>query len=570
MAFRLSGEHDGSPIRLLLHEGRSVLGTAADAELRVRAPTISRHHAEFEVGPSLLRVRDLESSNGTRVDGRHASTATEVKAGQRIGFGEVEFVVEQVEDGDEEIGVEFPTRPTTETKAGRAAETLAPVTLDRLAFEQIPRLLEIIRNGTTRNEFARGLGESLWQALPLSRLSLIDDHSEGILFDAGNAAPDDATGKAGRLRIAFGFQSSIDPNHERRLIELAGALLALVEDEDAGPIAGRSDDIDLPSPSPLDPDVLQIYRRASRAARSGIAVLIRGESGTGKELLARFLHGRGGDPERPFVAVNCAALASDLLEAELFGIEKGVATGVDARPGCFELAHGGTLFLDEIGDMAESTQAKILRVIQEGEVTRVGGSKRIEARPRIVSATNRNLDDMIADGSFRLDLLHRVAGWEVTLPPLRERPADLANLAMHFLGRYCAEQNVSIRGISRRALDLMGDYHWPGNVRELQQEMHRVSVFLADGDVLSSDDLAPAIREAGRTTSAAGTLEDRLAGFERMLIKQALARSDGNVSRAAETLGVARSTLYRRMASTGLQGAESADRGEMEKGPDGS
>jgi len=569
MAFRLSGEHDGIPIRLLLPEGRHVLGTAPDVALRIRAPTISRHHAEIEVGPTALRIRDLESSNGTRVDGHHADAAIDVVPGQRIGFGEVEFIVEQVEIGDEEIGAEMPSRYDTAPGRERAAETLASVTLDRLAFEQIPRLLGAIRNGTTRAEFARRLGESLWQALPLSRLTLADDRNGGILFDAGSTAQDDIAGLASGLRIAFRFRESIDPRHERQLIALSGALLALVDDDDRGPGGSSSDDSDLPDPPPLDPDVLQIYRRAARAARSGIAVLIRGESGTGKELLASFLHDRSGDMERPFIAVNCAALASDLLEAELFGIEKGVATGVDARAGCFELAHGGTLFLDEIGDMAKSTQAKILRVIQEGEVTRVGGSRRIQARPRLVSATNRDLDAMIADGAFRLDLLHRIAGWEVTLPPLRERPADLANLALHFLARYCAEQNVAVRGISRRALDLMADYQWPGNVRELQQEMHRVSVFLAGGDMLSGDDLAPAIRDAGRRKTAAETLEDRLARFERMLIKQTLARYDGNVSRAAESLGIARSTMYRRMGLLGLHGAEAAD-GSAEPQPTGS
>lgn len=558
MAFRLNGDQDGARQRLLLHEGRYVLGAAPDADLRLPAPTISRHHAEIEVGPTRLWVRDLESSNGTRVDGHRARGVVEVAPGQHIGFGELAFIVERVEDGDEEIGAKMSVQDEVEPDPERATETLAPVTLERLAFEQIPRLLQAIRQGTTRTEFARRLGEALWQSLPLSRLTLTDERSEGFLFDAGKAAQGDLTGSAGGLRIVFRFGSTVDPRHERRLIALSDALLAMVEEQHDGPDDGNSENADLPDPPPLDPDVLHIYRRAARAARSGIAVLLRGESGTGKELLARFLHDRGGEPERPFVAVNCAALASDLLEAELFGIEKGAATGVDARPGCFELAHGGTLFLDEVGDMAEATQARILRVIQEGEVTRVGGSRRIPARARLVSATNRNLDSMIAEGTFRLDLLYRIAGWEVTLPPLRERPADLTNLALHFLARYCAEQNVKVRGISRRALELMSNYHWPGNVRELQQEMHRVSVFLADGDVLSGDDLAPSIREAGRNSTSCETLEDHLARFERKLFKQSLMRHAGNVSRAAESLGIARSTMYRRMAQIGLHAPDHA------------
>ena len=548
MTLRLSGQHDSEPIRLLLPEGRIVLGSSPDAGLVLPLPTISRNHAELDVTPEILFVRDLQSSNGTRIDGKRVEDRAEARPGQTIQFGEVRLTVEAVTGGDDRIGAALPgNRPDTESDPGA---TLPPVTLNLLAFEQLPRLLNTLRKGSSRIEFTRRLGQALWESLPLARLRMVDQRgSEAVLFDAvAEACEPEVSGEAFGVSVEFAFSQPVGPAQEASLLALIKSLLGQVDDSPTRSDADPEPGAPLPDPPPLDPDVQTVYKRAQRAARSDISVLIRGESGTGKELLARFIHACKADADQPFVAINCAALTSDLLEAELFGIEKGVATGVDARAGCFELAHGGSLFLDEIGDMPKNTQAKILRVIQEGEVVRVGGSKRIPARPRLISATNRDLDRMLANETFRLDLLHRIAGWEVTLPPLRERPADLPNLALHFLGRYCAEQGVSVRGISQRALALLRDYHWPGNIRELQQEMHRVSVFLGQGDVLSSEDLGPAIRQARSGPVSSTSLDDRLAQHERTILKHALATHDGNVSQAAESLGIARSTLYRRMS----------------------
>ncbi len=550
MAIRLHGEHDGRPIRLLIGAGRCVIGAGEEADLRVRAPTISRRHASIEMIDGALVVADLDSSNGTRIDGRSIRGETRARPGQILQLGDVRLAIESVDDADAELAAKLPSTSRATSGAG---STLAPLTLDRFAFDHLPRLLDRIATGVSRAEFVRRVGEAVWDALPLSALTLTGDR-DGVLFDAGGPVPDgSASERFDDLHLEFAFERATDPAHERRLAELIGSLVALVPTDPRQPTRIPIEGDALPDPPPLDPDVQRIYRRAARAARSDISVLIRGESGTGKELLARFLHARSPASDGPFVAVNCAAMSSDLLEAELFGIEKGVATGVDARAGCFERAHGGTLFLDEIGDMPPDTQAKILRVVQEGEVTRVGGSQGIAARPRLVSATNRNLEAMLADDRFRVDLLHRIAGWEVVLPPLRERPADLANLALHFLGRYCADHGVSVRGISRRALEALRHYDWPGNVRELQQEMHRLAVFLGEGDVLAEDDLAPAIRGAPRERNDGETLDNRMARHERRVLKQTLVEHDGNVSRAAEALGIARSTMYRRMTQLGLQ-----------------
>ena len=302
----------------------------------------------------------------------------------------------------------------------------------------------------------------------------------------------------------------------------------------------------------MDARLKEIYRQAGVVGTGSINVLVEGESGTGKELLARYLHASGGNA-RPWVALNCASLPRDLLEAELFGIEKGVATGVEARAGRFEQAHGGTLFLDEIGDMAPDSQAKILRVLQEHEVYRLGGSRPRKADVAIVAATNQSLEAMVEAGTFRLDLFHRLADWTVTLPPLRERGADIANLAACFLQGACERRNIRFGGISKAALETLQSYAWPGNVRELEREMQRVSLFINDGEMLQSDLLQPRIRNTHGTRSSAGTLEERLREHEKHVIADALLSHNGDVGAAAKTLGIGRSTLYRRISDLGIE-----------------
>jgi transcriptional regulator with AAA-type ATPase domain len=555
MSYRLVGEYNGTPLRLLIPAGEALLGSAPECDLHLACPTVSRQHGKLLLDQGVLMVEDLGSSNGSRHNDQPIRTPTVIAAGDQLQFGDVRLTVESVADGDDQIGAAI-LNDAVDKPAAAAGTTIAPVALDRLAFEQLPGLLRRATAGLSRQELARAIGEAFWRALPLAWIQLSDTGAgEPVLFECGDADQHQAHETTiDQIRLAVAFNTPSIANHHQRLFDLASALLGLADDPPDQPAVIVGDLAGMPEPAPLDPDVRHIYRRAARVGSARINVLIRGESGTGKELMARFIHAQA-DPESPFVAINCAALASDLRESELFGIEKGVATGVEARPGCFELAHGGTLFLDEIGDMASETQARILRVLQEGEVTRVGGTKVRPAQPRIISATNLDMDQLIGEGKFRLDLLHRIAGWEVVLPPLRERPTDIPNLALYFLARFCRDRGISVRGISRRALDAMRDYHWPGNIRELQQEMHRVSVFLTDNDLLSSNDLSGPIRDQAQTPSPR-TLEARLASAERTILKQTLAEANGNISQAADTLGVARSTLYRRMAQLGLHGPD--------------
>ncbi len=267
-------------------------------------------------------------------------------------------------------------------------------------------------------------------------------------------------------------------------------------------------------------------------------------------MLARYLHASSERAGGAFVALNCAALPRDLLESELFGIERGVATGVESRPGKFEMAGGGTLFLDEIGDMALETQARILRVLQEGEVYRLGGQEPRSADVRVIAASHRDLEAMQLEGSFRSDLYHRIADWTVRLPRLAERRADIPNLAAYFLAREVQRRGLEVAGISRGAMDLLEGYDWPGNIRQLEREMARAALFLESGELLESSHLQEAIRETARP---AASLKERLEHVERQEIRQALTHHEGSVSAAAKELQIGLSTLYRRMRELGVE-----------------
>jgi transcriptional regulator with GAF, ATPase, and Fis domain len=289
------------------------------------------------------------------------------------------------------------------------------------------------------------------------------------------------------------------------------------------------------------PRMRRVVELVERIAPRGVNVLVRGESGTGKELIAKLLHhlsGRSG----ALVAINCGALPESLLESELFGIEGGVATGVSARRGKFELADGGTLFLDEIGDMAPALQVKLLRALQEREIVRLGGEKAIPVDVRIVAATHRGLEALVAEGRFREDLYYRLKGVELELPPLRERREEIPLLARHFLERFCSREKIPMPQISRDALALLLEYDFPGNVRELQNLLDG-AVSIADGPI-----------EAGLLRSLMGVQQSKgggpealdLESVERRHIERVLRLAQGNKSAAAKLLGLDRRTLLRK------------------------
>lgn len=361
----------------------------------------------------------------------------------------------------------------------------------------------------------------------------------------------------------------------RRLMNIPVALpVGDIKPENGDQFVGRS------------PQMLEVFKSIGRVAAQNVNVLIRGESGTGKELVARAIYQHSPRSNECFMAVNCAALTETLLESELFGYEKGAFTGADKqRIGKFEQCNGGTLFLDEVGDMSQLTQGKVLRLLQEQKFERVGGNKTIETDVRIIAATNRNLEEMVKDGSFREDLFYRLNGMTISLPPLRERGKDIALLVEHYLNAACYEMGrTETEGVSSEALDLMMQYRWPGNVRELQSVIRQsllnstspiiIPSFLpgellgetaADVTIVSSAD--PEISETGDTlplsdlrlfvderlvANSTDLYSETLETMERYLLTRILNETGGNQTRAAEILGITRGKIRDRIAQFGI------------------
>lgn len=300
--------------------------------------------------------------------------------------------------------------------------------------------------------------------------------------------------------------------------------------------------------------MVEVYKTVARAAPTKSTVLILGESGTGKELIARAIHQHSPRAARPFVAVDCGSLTETLLESELFGHIRGSFTGaVNDRKGVFEEAAGGTCFLDEIGDISANMQAKLLRVLQEYEVRRVGAQQWIKVDVRVVAATNKNLEELVRKGRFRKDLYYRLKVVSIYLPPIRERKDDIPSLALYFLKRYSQESGKTMTGITDDAMDRLLTYSWPGNIRELENAIER-AVVLSNQSVLTADDLPVEVRENRLARPADGRPEDGKGFFsdaptleevKRRYVVHVLGLTRGNISKAAEILDIDRRSLYR-------------------------
>ena len=347
------------------------------------------------------------------------------------------------------------------------------------------------------------------------------------------------------------------------------------DEEDAQP----SDGLPLVGRSPA---MQEVYRTIARVISNDLTILVLGESGTGKELVAEAIHSLGRRRDKPFVAINMAAIPRELIEAELFGYEKGAFTGANSRAaGKFEQAHGGTLFLDEIGDMPMEAQTRLLRVLQSGEVTTVGGSTPVKVNVRIIAATNKDLPELIAENRFRADLYYRLNVVPIPLPALRQRRDDIPLLARHFLER-AASEGLPRKTLAEDAALLLGSYHWPGNVRELQNLMQRLAVLTRENSITAdllrqnlpadagsdsasaanADEIGTAVREWARAQLGVGHLfprhqlhDDLLAIVEPVLLRETLLSVDGNQIRAAAILGINRNTLRKKLTDYGLDPA---------------
>ena len=362
----------------------------------------------------------------------------------------------------------------------------------------------------------------------------VDSKEDGLF------TPDDL-----RFLEAFADHAALALANARRRVELVEDTERL--QQEAAGRAGRGNLIG------SSPQMKKVFDLIDKVAASELPVLIHGESGTGKELVAQAIHYKGPRAKRVFVSENCAAIPDTLLQSELFGHLRGAFTGADRdRAGLFEQAHKGTLFLDEIGDMSPTMQAQILRVLQEGEIRRVGGTKPISVDVRVITATHRDLQQETAAGRFREDLLYRLQVLLIALPPLRERRGDVRRLIRHFLGRIAAERGKPVQGIDGDMLGRLERYGWPGNVRQLENTLQRLSLLAGDGpigvDLLVLDAGLRGLLEQADPKSAGVTLTPlSLSSSERDRIVEALRAADGNRSRAARLLRISRATIYRKI-----------------------
>jgi DNA-binding NtrC family response regulator len=553
---------DGTSVRRFnLGPGEHVVGSLAEAAVRIEEAGVSRRHARIDVlvGGGAV-VRDLDSKNGTFVGGKRVREAA-VCGFTMVAFGSIQAVLQPADPARTQVllGSGEPAVPP-EPEAGQGRTTLGLHPLERLA-ESLEEVLPSLAEGlTSPAEAADELVHRWITVLPVGRAEILRTGPAGETVVAAASTLDrvprdvailEEEGPDGwRLRLRSPSSAKLAPL--RPLFRLVLASLA-ARSMRRRPEAARpaKPEPEAPPPPGLGPETSKIYRRAGKVARGDVPVLVLGESGSGKEVLARWLHARSRRAEGPFLAVNCAALPRELLESELFGIEKGVATGVEARPGLLERGSGGTVFLDEVGDMAPETQAKVLRVLENTSLFRVGGRNPVQVDVRFVAATNRDLEAMVEEGGFRRDLFHRLAAFQVKLPPLRERREEIPGLAARFFYRELAKSGTASPGITRAALGALVLHGWPGNVRELQNEIAKGALLLEPGEPLDLRHLSPRIRpEAGAPPPM--TLDETVRRAEREAFAVALAAAQGDAVQAMEILGVSRTTYYRKVKELGL------------------
>lgn len=551
--YLLIGSEGGWTAVALPRAGTLVLGRGGDCDVRVDHPSVSRRHAELALADGRVTLRDLGSANGTRVGSvtLPAGEPRPVALAQPFSLGAVTCAVHRSIGG---LPVAPPAgssyaRTRLREECARAARTGG-----QLAFALIA-----VR-GAAVGQVERELATEL-------RVSDVSAPAEPGTYELvlPDAPPDAARAAvariAARLRAAgCAVRSAVahvptDATDADRTVAIARSRLT---DADRTPS-------NAPPPPWLD--------LVDRIADSPLSVLIRGETGVGKELCAAEIHRRSSRRDRPFVKLNCAAFTETLLESELFGYERGAFTGaVAAKPGLLETADGGTVFLDEVGDLPMPLQAKLLRVLEDREVLRVGALKPRRVDVRFVSATNRPLERDIAEGKFRRDLLYRLAGVVVEIPPLRERVDEIEGLAASFVQSICRDiQRPDPPALTPAAIAALRAQPWPGNIRELRNVVER-AVLLARGDAITPEDLGlagddgPTLDLPSPTRSPSGggdvdgaapqraprALTAELAEVERRQILAALEQFGGNQTRAARHLGISRTTLQKRMDDYGI------------------
>ncbi|HEV7488284.1 MAG TPA: sigma 54-interacting transcriptional regulator [Thermoanaerobaculia bacterium] len=579
--------YEGRVLRFELPPGRLRLGSAPDNDLCIPFPGISRRHAQIERTERGALIRDLGSKNLLVVNG---ATVTMVElpldATLRIGHATLSF--EEAQTADLQIAIEVAetatSSPSDETGTEHHSSTGGPAAA-----------LQLVRNyeGMSHRLFLRTLSTRLDEArevLSAETMALgnwAEDGRISIRSIAGSLPDEEALKRIvpGRRRRQITRRQSdnvIESVHGRRWcmavfgpdqrpaqwqLDFIEYLACKSFGPESEPAAAS---LDAPLPVP-DSMVIGSSARMRAAmdqlratAGSDLDVLLTGETGTGKELFARLVHAAGKNASGAFVAINCAAIPSELLEAELFGVHGRVATGVDPRPGRFAQAEGGSLFLDEIGELPDRLQAKLLRVLQEREILPLGAVNPRPIHLRVIAASNRNLLQLSRNGTFRSDLYYRLSALRFDLPSLRDRREDIPGLTLTFANEAAARHHKNVRGISRSALAALIDYDWPGNIRELRNQVQRAMLICEPNGVLDAShfelepppnpppDAPDAVLVQSPPAEPLAPLQLQVESLERGAISRALVQCNGNRSAAARLLGITRNGLSLKLRRLGL------------------
>jgi two-component system response regulator AtoC len=517
-------------------------GRSRGATVHVESEKVSRMHARIRRSGDLLEVEDLGSRNGTRVDGEKISGLRRVASGDEIVIGPILAIVNLTSGLGRPSAVADATQGEARLVAevDRATRYHRPLSIGLLRVPSDPAIEAIARSLRPMDLIAEDAGDDYLVILP--ELARTD----------GQTAIDRMLDFARATGVVASASTVLCPEDGTAVDTLIGKLRAAMR---GGNRTQATPTPPLEGPIVLDTAMRRVYSLVDRIADSTMTVLILGETGVGKELVAEAIHQRSSRRAEPLIKLNCAALPESLLESELFGYERGAFTGAERRKvGFFEAANGGTLFLDEIGEMPVALQAKLLRVLERKVITRVGGTAEVATDTRLIAATHRDLDAEVRAGRFRQDLVFRIGGFTLAVPPLRDRASEILPLAEHFARAAAAEQGRAAPQLSEGARDALVAYGWPGNVRELRNAIERALV-LCD-DAIEFTDLPEKLRDAGqrvRPVAPAADMRGHLAEVERAAIVAALEAEDQNQTRAARRLGLSRRALIYKMEKYGLK-----------------
>jgi len=541
-AFLVITIDDGGSRVVDLPEGVDVtFGRSRGATITLDSEKVSRMHARVRRTGDVIEVEDLGSRNGTRVNGDRIDGPRKLVTGDEVSVGPILAVV----------GVTSGLRRASAIADVIGGESRLAAEVDRSVRYHRPVTVAMIRTASD------AILDQIERAIrPMDLIA--EDAGDDYLVILPELGRDDGAAAVQRL-LDFARAANVQATAVTALCPDDGTTVeSLIGVLRAGLRTGRVPRAPVAKGTPivLDPAMQRVYSLVQRIADTSMTVLILGETGVGKELVCEAIHQQSSRRERPLIKLNCAALPETLLESELFGYERGAFTGADKRKvGFFEAADGGTLFLDEIGDMPLALQAKLLRVLERKVITRVGGTTEVATDARLIAATHRNLDTDVRSGRFRQDLLFRIGGFTIAVPPLRDRPAEILPLAEHFARAAAAEQARVAPALSDDAREALAGYAWPGNVRELRNALERALVLATD--TITAADLPERIHDAShriRPPAPSGAdVRGQLAEVERAAIVAALEADSGNQTRAARRLGLSRRALIYKMEKYGLK-----------------